>query len=46
MSGCYGGDPEDRYFEDKLLNFLDENETDLCLSCGAYIDQCDGHNED
>jgi len=37
MSGCYGGSREDRYFEDKLLKYLDDN--DECPECGEI--DCD-----
>jgi hypothetical protein len=26
MSGCYGNDPEDKYFENKLNEYLDERQ--------------------
>lgn len=36
MSGCYGNSPEDRYFESKLLDHLD-NEWQ-CSKCGGHFE--------
>ena len=36
MSGCYGNSPEDKYFENKLLNELDEEYK--CAKCGGYFE--------
>ena len=33
MSGCFGSDPEDRYFENQLLNYLDDDY--CCDLCGC-----------
>lgn len=35
MSGCFGSDPEDRFFEAKLLQHLDH-----CEDCGKLWDFC------
>lgn len=33
MAGCYGNDPEDRYFENKLFEYLEQTEDDLMREC-------------
>ena len=40
MAGCYGNDPEDRYFENKLLNHLDEGgDMAQCQHCNKVMEQ-------
>lgn len=36
MSGCYGNSQEDKYFESKLLDHLDEGWK--CAKCGGYFE--------
>lgn len=39
MAGCFGNDPEDRYYEDQLLNYLEKYDYELeCYKCGEYSD--------
>ena len=42
MAGCYGNDPEDRYFEKKLNDYLDSEapiDCDECETSGEiYLD--------
>ena len=41
MSGCYGGSFEDRCFENKLLEELDEQEEMICLICKKNAEECE-----
>ncbi len=42
MSGCYGNDPEDRYWESKLDDHLDSFQEELlCHGCGDEEHDCD-----
>lgn len=34
MAGCYGNDPEDKFFESKLMDYLDGDEMPRCEKCG------------
>ena len=34
MSGCFGNSPEDRYFENQLMNHLEEEDKICCHECG------------
>lgn len=36
MSGCYGNSPEDKYFENKMLNELSDEYQ--CANCGGYFE--------
>jgi len=46
MTGCYGNNPEDKYFENKLLNqepdeSYDENCVEYCCEhCGELTSKC------
>ena len=44
MSGIYGNDPEDRYFEQMLNDYLDEHE--VCNECEEYADDCSCEDRD
>lgn len=35
MAGCYGDDPEDKYFENRLMDHLDQYDKIYCDWCGA-----------
>lgn len=44
MAGCYGSDPEDKHWENKLVDHADD---DKCENCGAHLENCAcGYNED
>ena len=42
MSGCFGNDAEDKYFENQLLNHTDPK----CPECGGEYDMCICEGED
>ena len=41
MSGCFGSSSEDRYFENKMLNSLGDDEIEYCGICGEDESTCD-----
>lgn len=51
MAGIYGNDPEDRYFEKKLDDYLDSLDVEECTSCRAdkksgeltWCEECDDY---
>lgn len=50
MAGCFGPSMEDKYFENKTLAYLDNNnldecvfgEDDVCEYCGSSSLECNG----
>ncbi len=45
MAGCYGNEPEDRYFEGMLFRYLEER--DMTYECGKpYRGEDDSDDED
>lgn len=38
MAGCYGNSAEDRYFENKLMDYLDDTEP-YCTNCGTQTEE-------
>lgn len=39
MTGCFGNDIEDKYYEDQLLNETDPD--GYCLDCGELLIECE-----
>ena len=48
MSGCYGNSQEDRHFENKLMEYLDQFDIDICPKCAQesceWCADCNNHN--
>lgn len=40
MAGIYGSDPEDRYFEQQLMDYLDDECEPVCEGCEEYEKDC------
>lgn len=47
MSGCYGNDPEDRYWSNRLDDYLDSIcPDDGCPDCLEIQDECECEEEE
>lgn len=44
MSGCYGNDAEDRYFENKLIS-MDDDDYEKCEDCDMEYQSCECEDE-